>query len=489
MMKKISLFLAVTLILTAAGCRPVAPATAWLTTFDRSSEFEQISIPFSRPVRDSSEIRLTREEFQTIDGFGLSITQASCAVLLQMKPEERAALLREMFSPTEGAGSSLVRVCIGGSDFSMSEYTWWDTPGRENLQVHESEYTYLFPILDEIYRINPELQIIGSPWSCPRWMKMDLEGKGQPHDSWTSGRLNPACYGDYADLFVKWIQVMEGRGYRILAVTPQNEPLHRGNSMSLFMPWEDQRDFVKVLGAKFREAGLGTKILVFDHNFNYDRMEDQFQYPLKIYADPEASAYVAGSAWHSYGGDASELDKIHAGAPDKEIYFTEASIGTWNYRGENAFARRFPADMLGIFFGTLSRYGKGVILWNLILDENGAPNRGVAGGCATCYGGATISSQDWSLESVVRNSHWYDVLHCSVAVRPGAVRVGTEGPSLPGVEYLAFRNPDSSVALLIINTGDKAHSLPVRIGRKSVLTPVPAQSVVTMSAAVRPTDQ
>ena len=480
------LLLSVLLCLGMADGLARPQATAWITTFDRSSEFERISIPFSRPVpftqeiRRAQEIRLTKERFQTIDGFGLAITQASCYVLLQMTAQDRSALLKEMFSPTEGAGSSLVRVCIGGSDFSLSEYTWWDKPGKENLQVHESEYTWLFPILDEIYRINPDLQIIGSPWSCPKWMKMDLEGEGKPHDSWRSGRLNPACYGDYADLFVKWIQTMEGRGYHVLAVTPQNEPLHGGNSMSLYMPWEDQREFVKVLGKRLKDAHLKTKILVFDHNFNYDKKEGQSQYPLQIYADPEANACVAGSAWHNYGGDASELDRIHAAAPDKDIYFTEASIGTWNYRGKEAFARRFPADMLGIFFGTLSRYGKGVTLWNLVLDENGAPNRGEAGGCKTCYGGATVPSHDWAAAGIVRNSHWFDVLHCSQVVRPGAVRTGTTGPSIPDLEYLAFRNPDASTGLLIVNTGDSAHILPVRSGRKVVLTPVPARSVVSL---------
>ena len=457
-------------------------ATVWTTTFDKSKEFEKTIVHPGGKAGDSSipSISLTDKTFQSVDGFGLAITQASCHVLLQMKPEDRHSLLTEMFSPVDGAGSSLVRVCIGGSDFSMDEYTWWDTPGKENLKVHESEYKYLFPVLDEIYAINPDLQIIGSPWSCPRWMKVDPDDPSKPFDSWTSGRLNPECYGDYADLFVKWVKEMEARGYHVMAVTPQNEPLHKGNSMSLYMPWQDERDFVKVLGPRFKEAGLSTRILVFDHNYDYDGHEDQAQYPLRIYANPEASAYVSGSAWHNYRGNVSELDDIHAAAPDKDIYFTEASIGTWNYRGENAFGRRFSAEMRDIFLGTLSRYCKGVVLWNLILDNEGKPNRGEAGGCATCLGGASIDSSSWTLESVVRNSHWYEVLHCSVAIKPGAVRIGTEGFEEEGITYLAFRNPDGSIAVVCLNSTRSDRTVAIRLGRRPVNVSFPARSVVSV---------
>ena len=62
----------------------------------------------------------------------------------------------------------------------------------------------------------------------------------------------------------------------------QNEPLNKGNSMSLYMPWEDQLAFVKKLGPAFRKAGIDTKILCYDHNYNYDNVAGQQNYPLNI---------------------------------------------------------------------------------------------------------------------------------------------------------------------------------------------------------------
>ncbi|MBO6096617.1 MAG: glucosylceramidase, partial [Bacteroidales bacterium] len=109
------------------------------------------------------KVALTGESFQSVDGFGLAITQASCYNLMLMTAADRSAFLEEIFSREKGLGSSLIRVCIGGSDFSLDEFTWCDTPGMENFAVHPSDEQWVFPILDEIYRINPDVTIIGSP--------------------------------------------------------------------------------------------------------------------------------------------------------------------------------------------------------------------------------------------------------------------------------------------------------------------------------------
>ncbi len=453
-------------------------ATIWTTTFDKSKDFARTTVSFGKAATMSPYIvKFTSDTYQTIDGFGLAVTQASCYNLLKMNAEERTRVLTELFSVSSGAGSSLIRVCIGGSDFSMDEFTWCDTKGIEHFAVHQSDVDYLFPILDEIYAINPDVRIIASPWSSPRWMKMDVAGNGYDFNSWTSGRLNPKYYSDYGTYFVKWIQAMQGRGYKILAVTLQNEPLNHGNSMSLYMPWEDQRDFLKVVGPALKAAGLDTQILLYDHNYNYDNTAGQGKYPLNIYADSDAARWAAGSAWHNYGGSVSELDNIHASAPDKGIWFTEASIGTWNYDG-HGFAAQLREDMRDIVFGTLSRYGKGVTLWNMMLDENHAPHRG-AGACSTCYGALDINSGSYSYASIDRKSHWYDVAHPSACIRPGAVRIGTSGFTADKLTYMAFRNPDGSIGILAMNEGGEERQLVFVSGEHSVHVNVPASSVVS----------
>ena len=335
--------------------------------------------------------------------------------------------------------------------------------------MHPLDEEWLFPVLDEIFRINPAVKIIASPWSCPRWMKMSDDGG--PYDKWTAGRLNPAHYQDYADYFVRWIREMESRGYPIYAVTLQNEPLNKGNSMSLYMTWQEQRDFIRqAVGQAFRAAGLKTKILLFDHNYDYDKIASQQDYPIHILEDAETAQYVAGSAWHDYGGDVSTLDKIHGAFPDKDIYFTEASIGTWNYQ---SFDERLIKDFRNIFLGTLGRYGKGVTLWNLMLDDEGKPYR--PGGCSTCFGAVTLSSADH--KTITRNSHYYDVAHCSKVLQPGAVRLGTKGYETSGLTYQWYLNPDGSQALLLLNEGSSDAMVNFVTEKHSISCKVPAKAI------------
>ena len=448
---------------------PDGPVATVYTTSVAGKRLSESTITLGKP-EDVHFYKVERsgETFQEVDGFGLAITQASCFNLLLMPEADRTAFLTELFSREKGLGSSLIRVCIGGSDFSMDEFTWCDEPGMENFAVHPLDEEWLFPVLDQIFKINPAVKIIASPWSCPRWMKMSESGGS--YDAWTGGRLNPAHYGEYADYFVRWIQEMEKRGYPIYAVTLQNEPLNRGNSMSLYMSWEDQRDFIKqAVGPAFRAAGLKTKILLFDHNYNYDDIASQRDYPLHILEDAEAAQYVAGSAWHNYGGKVTTLDKVHSAFPDKDIFFTEASIGTWNYTFDGCLIN----DFRDIFLGTLGRFGKGVTLWNLMLDDQRKPYR--PGGCSTCYGAVTLSSSDH--KTITRNSHYYNVAHCSKVLLPGAVRQGTKGYEGSGLTYQWYVNPDGSQALLLLNEGSSDALVNFVTGKYSLSCKVPAKAI------------
>ena len=455
---------------------PEGPAATVYVTDVSGKQMEEGKVRLGQPSDAVFyKATLNGETYQSVDGFGFAITHASCYNLLLMPKEDRTALLEEIFSKEKGIGSSMARICIGGSDFSMDEYTWCDEPGMENFAVHPLDGEWLFPVLDEIVKINPQVRFIGSPWSCPRWMKVADDLKS-PYDAWTGGRLNPLYYKDYADYFVRWVREMESRGYPIYAVTLQNEPLNRGNSMSLYMGWKEQRDFIKeAVGPAFEAAGLRTKILLFDHNYNFDNISAEADYPLHILEDPDAAKYVAGSAWHNYGGSVTTLDRVHSRFPDKDIFFTEASIGSWSYQYGSCLIN----DFRDIFLGTLGRFGKGVTLWNLMLDSDNKPFR--PGGCGTCFGALTLSAKDHSLKGVTRNSHYFNVAHCSKVLAPGAVRLGTEGYKADKVTYQWYRNPDGSYAVIALNEGSEEVRINFVTDKYSVPARLPAKSLVSLT--------
>ncbi|MDO4229465.1 MAG: glycoside hydrolase family 30 beta sandwich domain-containing protein [Capnocytophaga sp.] len=446
------------------------------STGNRSQSFAKLTLDL-KTSNEQTAINILlnpAEKYQTIYGFGSAITGSTCYNLLKMSKEDRQAFLKETFSTTEGLGQSYIRISIGCSDFSLSEYTLCDKKGIENFALQSEELDYVIPILKEILAINPAIQIIGSPWTAPRWMKVNNLTELKPHNEWTSGHLNPKYYEDYATYFVKWIEAMKSHGIKIDAITIQNEPLNRGNSASMFMGWKEQQAFIKTaLGKAFRQAGISTKIYLFDHNFNYDNMADQKEYPLNIYQDSEVAAMVAGAAYHNYGGHYSELSNVHSKRPDKELIFTETSIGQWN-EGRN-LEKRLVEDMEHIGTGLLNNWSQTVIVWNLLLDENGAPNREL--GCKTCYGAVDISSADY--KTMTKNSHYYVIGHLASVIKPNAVRIKHTLSQASGVDCSAFENTDGTYAVVLFNKNTENTPITIGDGKRHFTYSVPSNSVVS----------
>ncbi|NOU48894.1 MAG: glucosylceramidase [Bacteroidales bacterium] len=491
-MKKIFYWIVLLFVVISTSCttdagrqsKTVASAKAdvelYVTTETQSMLFQPVMLSFDADqTKMANTITLNPEvKFQEMDGFGAAITGSSCYNLLKMTPENRAKLLKETFDPLTGMGYSYIRISIGCSDFSIDEYTYCDKPGIENFAIHEFDKRDLFPILKEILTINPKVRILGSPWTPPKWMKVNNLTELKPFDSWTSGQLNPKYYQDYATYFVKYIQAMKLEGFTIDAITVQNEPLNRGNSASLFMSWQEQRDFIKTaLGPAFEKAGITTKIIAFDHNYDYDinkpECADQIDYPVRIYEDAEAAKYIDGAAYHAYGGEVAEMLDIHNKRPNKNLYFTEMSIGLWG--SGYTFAGDFMWNMREVCLGTINNYCKAVIMWNFMLDDKHAPFR--PGGCDICLGCIDINSADYA--TMTKNSHYYTMAHLSKVIAPGAYRIEATGNQTKDLYYSAFINPDGTTSIVIQNDSDKMQTVSIVDGSKSFTYTMPAKSVAS----------
>ena len=210
--------------------------------------------------------------FQTIEGFGYTLTQGSAYVLMtEVSSSQRAAILQELFNPTSGVapglGVAFIRIAIGASDLSQYPYTYNDLPAGQT-DVSQSQFslsgpdlTYLIPVLKEIVAINPSIRIKAVPWSAPAWMKTN--------GSLSGGNLKPEYYASYATYFVKYLQAMQQQGISIFAVAPQNEPEHCCNNPAMLMTAQEQINFINQLGPAIQNAGFSTKILTFDHNCDH----------------------------------------------------------------------------------------------------------------------------------------------------------------------------------------------------------------------------
>lgn len=397
--------------------------------------------------------------YQEMDGFGYTLTGGSALHLYNMSAEARAKILNELFA-TDGnnIGISFLRIGIGATDLDEFVFSYNDLKaGETDFELEkftiDQDRKYLIPILKEILAINSNIKIIAVPWSPPTWMKTNGESIG--------GELKEECYDVYAQYFIKYIQEMEQESINIHAMTIQNEPLHPGNNPSMHMSWQQQAAFIKnSLGPAFEQANITTKVFLYDHN------ADHIEYPINIMEDPEVKKYVAGSAFHLYGGSINDLSKVHQAHPDKDLYFTEQWTGA---NGE--FGGDLGWHLSNIIIGGARNWCKAIFEWNLAANSELKPY--TPGGCTECLGALTIDG-----DVVKKNVAYYILAHAAKFVRPGAVRV--ESDQVSGLENVAFITLDDKVVLIIQNQNEKEQSFNVKIGDISYNTKLPAKGVGTI---------
>uniref|UniRef100_A0A7S4VUR1 Glucosylceramidase n=1 Tax=Alexandrium monilatum TaxID=311494 RepID=A0A7S4VUR1_9DINO len=415
-------------------------------------------------------------------GFGGSFTESSAVVFDAMTPEHQEEVLNAYFNPTTGAAFSIGRVSMGSCDFGLGNWTCGDLKsGDHSLKAFSIDH-YQEKILP-MYRRAAEiagkpLWMLASPWSPPPWMKTKFQFNGD-------ARLRPGCAKAWASHFVRFIKDMAEAGMRIMAVTVQNEPEAAQRWESCIYNSTEERDFVRDhLGPSLWEAGLSSvKVLIWDHN-----RDGMFERAQTAYADPEASKYIWGCAYHWYGDARFEAwpqrSEVHFAdrqrdwnpiyevkarlglenvkrvaelAPDKHILFTEgcqelSGIPLEAIMNEWKFGERYAMNIIA----DINSGVEGWIDWNLFLNERGGPNH-VENNCLAPIIYDTVEKK------VIYTPPFYVLSHFSRYIKPGARRVLCS-TSRDVLEITAFANPDETIAVVVLNQSPHQVDFKLKVG-------------------------
>lgn len=429
----------------------------WLSTIDQKKLLSrQDDVAFGRSQGPAREITVdTSQKFQTMDGFGASFTD-SASVLLQkrLSPEARAQVMHDLFS-RDGIHLSLIRQPMGACDYNINMFTYEDNQGEFSIDMDKR---HMLPSVKQALQVNPDLKVMASPWSAPHWMKTS--------DSIINGQLDPKNYEAYGEYFAKFVEAYAKEGVNIWAVTPQNEPLFTpAHYPGMRMEGQQQADFIKTgLGPAFAKRGLQTKIMAYDHNW------DRPDYPKTVLGDPEAARYVAGTAWHGYGGKPDAMSEVHDAFPDKGTWFTENSGGEWVPGFHDAFM-----DQTGNVIRTTRNWSQSVVWWNMALDKEHGPS--LLGDWSTCRGLVTVDQQTGQVE---KNVDYYTMGHISKFVEPGARRIGSNDFK-DDVENVAFENPDGSKVLIVSNRTGEEKTVRVKEGGNAFEYTLPGEAAATFT--------
>ena len=414
--------------------------------------------------REATIIIDPRKSFQTIEGIGGAITDATAETFYRMPADKQAEILKAYFNPVDGIGYSLCRTHINSCDFSSEVYAYSEVPNDTLLKHFSIEHDLKFRIpfiKSALKESGNKLKLFASPWSPPAWMKSN-------NNMQQGGKLLPACYKVWADYYVRFIREYSKHGIDIWGLTVQNEPVAIAAWESCDYTAEEERDFVKnFMGPALEKAGLSNvKLIIWDHNRGLI-----YQRAKVVLEDPEAAKYVWGTGYHWYSGEQfGNVKMVNEAFPDKKLLFTEGckfpfcydSLLVWKW-GE-AYGKAIIND--------INNGACGWTDWNILLDETGGPNH-LNNFCFAPVIGNTKTSE------VIYADSYYYLGHFSKYFRPGAKRIicSTNTDDLLATAVI---NPDGGVAVVVLNLKDWDIKYKVWLENRAMTATILKHSIVTL---------
>jgi glucosylceramidase len=424
---------------------------------------EKGTIAFQKRSSDSlPSVYVDRsKQFQTIEGMGGAFTEAAAVTLRKLSPENQRLILKAYFDANEGNAYTLCRTHMNSCDFSTGNYAYDEVPGDTDLTHFsiERDQQALLPMIKAALAISKTpFKLFASTWSPPAWMKTN----GEMNEG---GSLKPEYRDAWARYYVRYIQEYKKQGVDIWGLTVQNEPAATQRWDSCVYSAAEERDFVRDhLGPVLEKAGLGeVKLMIWDHNL--DLIVER---AAVAYADPKASKYIWGTAFHWYGTEKfSNLQLHHDAWPEKKLFFSEGCQTRGPHVGEWNTGERYGHSMINDF----NNWAVAWTDWNLLLDETGGPNH-VNNLCSAAILADTVNNK------VLIQSPYYYIGHFSRFVHPGARRILC-ATSRNNPEATAFVNPDGQVVVIVMNQTDKALKFSLNTSASAAVSEAPAHSILT----------
>ena len=419
------------------------------------------------------------QTYQKITGFGGSFTESTAYLLNQLGEENRRKILEAYFGE-DGARYSLTRTHINSCDFSLSQYSY--APVADDLELVnfsiDEDKDDIIPAIKEAMEISKDgFKLIASPWTAPPWMKDNKD--------WVGGKLLPEYYDTWALFFSKYLDAYRAEGIDIWGLTVENEPLGNGNNWeSMHFSPEEMTSFVENhLGPKLKADGKGdVQILGYDQN-----REHLNEWVDAMYANDNSTKYFGGTAIHWYASTyevfPEALQYAHQKAPDKHLIQSEACVDAevpkwqddawywskeatdwgWDWAPEDQKhlhpkyvpTYRYARDIIGC----LNNWVDGWVDWNMVLDRQGGPNWFKN----WCVAPVIVDPEK---DEVYFTPLFYTLSHFSRFIRPEAMVIGVEN-SDESLMITAARNPDGSIAVVVLNQDTQAKAFSISLGDRS----------------------
>jgi glucuronoarabinoxylan endo-1,4-beta-xylanase len=368
--------------------------------------------------------------YQTIDGFGISeaFGEASAMINAGSGPEQQ--MLSLLFSPTSGAGLTILRNIIPSDSNHTIEPNSPGSPSATPQYVSIGTDWGQLPLTQQVIQNYGVTRIYADAWSAPGYMKTN----GNESNGGTlcgAPGASTCSTGDwrqaYANYLVQYLKDYQAAGITVTNVGFVNEPNLTTSYSSMVMNPTQTADFAKVLGPTLASAGLSTRIVCCDaEGWNLAP-----GYTSAITSDSVANSYVSVISSHGYTAaptsplssngkpvwetEWSTFDNFDAAWDDN----TDASGFTW---AQHIYTGLTAANLNAFFYW-----------WGVTTSTDNESLIQLSGTTVN------VAKRLWAFANYSR------------FVRPGAVRIGAS-TSDSTLDVTAFKNTNGTLAIVVLNT-------------------------------------
>ncbi len=380
--------------------------------------------------------------YQTITGFGASEAFGEASTVMNAPSSVQQQALDLLYSPTNGAGLTMLRNEIGADSGTTIEPT---NPGGPNAAPNYASLAstnqdqgqlWFAQQIKSRYGVN---DVFADAWSAPAFMKTN---NATANGGQVCGVTGASCAsGDwrqaYANYLLQYTKDYAAAGVPLSYVGPSNEPDYSANYDSMTMSGAQLASLLDKVGPTITNSGLSTQV----ECCAATGWSVSGQYASAIAADPTALADTAALTSHGY----SSAPTSPMSGWNKPTWQTEwSTFEGWDPAWDDGSAASGLTWAQHINAGMTSADLSAFLYWwgSTTPAENG-DNEGLL---EINGSSVTPAGRLWAFANYSRYIH------------PGATRIGAT-TSDGNVQLSAYKNTDGTVAIVAINTGTSADSL------------------------------
>jgi O-glycosyl hydrolase len=380
------------------------------------------------------------KQYQRIAGFGVSEGFGQAKTLMSAPASVQQQVLSLLYSPTRGAGLTILRNEISAdAGFTIEPKAPGSPAGKPpylTLAEIDQDQGQLW-FAKQIKADYGVSDVFADAWSAPAFMKTNdsaIHGGavcGVPGAKCRSGDWRQA----YAGYLVQYAKDYAAAGVPLSYLGPENETTIAPPQDSMIMSPAQTANLMEILGARLARSGLSTRAeCCASVSWNYAQ-----QFAAAIETDEAANTATALFTSHGYF-TAPDSPLKGWSKPVWETEWAPFGFQPWDPAWDDGSPSSGFTWAQHIHTGlTSANLAAFLYLWGASTSSLTGPNTGLV---EVTGNTVATSGRLWAFASYSR------------FIRPGAVRIGT-ATSDARLEVSAFRNSDGSIAVIVLNS---AHS-------------------------------